>query len=180
MTSPRRRKARLKLPPEHQVVDVSADGKTLLTKTSEHESPKQMVFVVPVATLKPEPLSDTPLVLAYSPRFSPDGKRVLWAKVVEGQLTNPEVSGVFITDVATKKDTRVKLPDGVGGSQFCWSPDGKRIAMSGERSVSNMKGADTISEVTVCDADGSNAKVIVTRGPSKQNSDERIRGLDWR
>jgi RNA polymerase sigma factor (sigma-70 family) len=165
------KKTRIKLPAHHKLLEVSADGKLLLTKTSEFQSQKQMVHVVPLSTLKPEPLSNTPLVLVESPRFSPDGKKVVWNKVPEKDI-DEKTTGVFITDIATKQETKVNLPKGVNAWLLSWSPNGKQLAMC--RSAPG-----DICEVTVCDLDGSNAKVIAKRGPSMPGTNERIYGLDW-
>jgi Tol biopolymer transport system component len=168
------KKTRLELPADHLIRDVSADGRMLLTTTTEFGSSRQEAYVVPVATMKPERLTETTLLVIHSPRFSPDGSRVLWGKMPDGPF-DEKTTGVFVTDVVTKKDTRVNLPKGVGGEFLCWSPDGKRIATSGTRPVSDLKGADTVCEVAVCDADGSNAKVITKREPNRA-----IMSVDWR
>lgn len=174
------KKTRLKLPPDHAVLDVSPDGKTLLTKTAEFGTPKVEVYLTPLDTLKPEKFGDAPLVVLYTPRFSPDGKRVLWAKAPDGPL-NPDAMGVFVTDVATKKEVKLNLPPGVGASHLCWSPDGKRIAVHSVETSSNQKGSDVTSRVTVCDVDGGNPSAIVSREPGQPGpgGSTYITGLDW-
>jgi RNA polymerase sigma factor (sigma-70 family) len=174
------KKTRLKLPSDHAVLDISPDGKTLLTKTTEFGTDKQQVYLTPLGTLKPEKFSDSPLAVVHTPRFSPDGKRVLWAKVPAGPL-NQDTMGVFVVEVATKKETKVNLPPGVQAYHLCWSPDGTRIAFHWWEAVPSPNGGDTASRVTVCDADGSNPTVVVKREPSKPcpGGNESIRGLDW-
>ncbi|MFY7950874.1 MAG: sigma factor-like helix-turn-helix DNA-binding protein, partial [Armatimonadaceae bacterium] len=173
-------KTRLKLPSDHAVLDISPDGKTLLTKTTEFGTDRQEVYLTPLGTLKPEKFCDSPLAVVHTPRFSPDGKRVLWATVPAGPL-NPDTTGVFVVEVATRKQTKVTLPPGTQVYHLCWSPDGTRIAFHWWEAVPSPNGGDTASRVTVCDADGSNPTVVVKREPSKPRpgGNESIRGLDW-
>jgi len=99
---------------------------------------------------------------------------------------------VVVRDLSTKKSKRLDLPKEMlqnSTTRLCWSPDGKRIAFqweetiprpAGEQEPPSIPGAPggrrwTASRVTVCDADGANAKVIVRR-----EYGDAITGLDWR
>jgi hypothetical protein len=86
-------------------------------------------------------------------RISPDGKQVL-ATVYENA-----VSDLYLIDVATQKATKVSGP-GHGKHVWSWgewSPDGRHLACAwGER----FNGGQTM--VAVCDADGRDARFILT------------------
>ena len=118
--------------------------------------------------------------------FSPDGKQILIRKPVKRE-DETSGSGLFAVNLATKKETRIPLPEAAETetTQFFWSPDSKRIAYFWEGEIPQPAGLQvpagaiprirTASRVTVCDADGSNSKVIVQREAS-----EDIIGLEWR
>lgn len=183
------KKTPVKLPPEHAVVGASPDGKTLLTRTTEFGNPKQVLYLTPVATLQPEKFGDAPVVGLDAPRFSPDGKRLLWARR-SGVGNAAGTPGVYVTDVATKKETKLDLPKEVEASgvhHVCWSPDGKRIALYWYEQVPRPKNMPVpaggaapatvaAGRLTVCDADGANPKVTHKRDAEGGT----ITGLDWR
>jgi hypothetical protein len=99
---------------------------------------------------------------------------------------------VVVRDLGTKKSKRLDLPKEMlqnHTTRLCWSPDGKRIAFQWEETIPRPAGEQeppgfpgapgggtwTASRVTVCDADGTNAKVIVRR-----EYGDAITGFDWR
>jgi RNA polymerase sigma factor (sigma-70 family) len=180
---------RLKLPPEHKVVDVSPDGGALLTTTTTAVTHNQVLHLIPSGTLKPGKDGALASGLVYSARFSPDGKRLLMSgSFEEADRRAAGAWGVFVLDLGTRKPTRLDLPREVLENQahrLCWSPDGRRIALEWEETIPRPAGVPappgpgegrwTASRVTVCDADGGNAKVVVRR-----EYGEPITGLDWR
>jgi Tol biopolymer transport system component len=173
---------RVDLPAEHAVLEVSPDGKTLLTRTIKFEQDEQVMHLVPTDTRKPERLGEA-VAVVYSPRFSPDGKHILYSRITDTPAERMKPA-VCVIDVATKKETPVPLPKGAeagGVYHLCWSPDGRRIALHWHEAVPpkpgvrGVKGSDSASRVTVMDADGGNATVVVKRDPS-----DDVTGLDWR
>ena len=168
------KKTPLKLPPEHAVLSTSSDGKTLITRTLRFQTEEQVLHLTPLSTLRPESLGEV-----VTAAYSPDGKRLLWAKWPDDR-DKSDVAVVFVTDLATKKETEVPLPKEVEGRvcDLCWSPDAKRIALHWHTREGFPVGRNawsSASRVTVCDIDGSNAKTIAKREPN-----EDITGLDWR
>lgn len=170
------KKTRLKLPGEQAVIDVSADGSTLLIRTSEYQTEKVELFLTPLAEIKPVKLFNASGFDCLSPRLSPDGKRLLYVKQVEWPI-KPIVGGPFIRDLATGKDFKVPLPEEFESSMVvmraCWSPDGKQIAMFWNL-VDGKRARDVAGRVSVCSIDGSNMTLIL-----KRESGGSIMDIDW-
>lgn len=139
----------LKLSEDHLISDVSADGLLLTREILKAETDPHRAFVVPLATLKPELLTDQ----ALKPlRFGPDGQNVLGTRLIDGK----DVQGPFhllAIKRGGKQETRFPLPDKAVGVVACdWSPDAKRIVclwyeefdggrvLAGRLSVSNLDG----------------------------------------
>ena len=177
-----REKTALKLPLGHKVEDISPDGKTLLTvRQLEWEKPWLVeTYLVPLATLKPQRLKEQPFDVEQpfeGMRFSPDGSRVLGTRHVK--VKNGPVRVLpFIVAVADGAMSHVRVKDDVSSLlSVCWSPDNKRIAYHWLEILSepNGTGGTISSRLTVADADGGNAKVILRRDAAYS-----IRGLDWK
>lgn len=157
----------LDLPPEHAVADVSPNGKTLLTTTTEFGTEAQEIHTVPLDTMKPEKLFG-PRVEWTPPRYSPDGKRVV---LIDTSGPNGKTATrVVIVDVSTRTETPVNLPTGSERryQEVCWSPDGRRLAVK----WFEVRPPDYPYHVTICDTDGSNAIELAKR--------PTLSGLDWR
>ena len=177
-----RKRAPLAIPPGHEIVDLSPDGKTLLTKCliRHNDTEKRNVmaaFLVPLDTLKPKQLAQTPFL---GMRFSPDGTRVLGCardlKQVESVKWKPAVCST-----ADGSLQFVRIGEEVVDFFYaCWSPDGKRIAMVWKEKVPTPKGVNAgrqwhAMRVTVCDPGGGNADVIARR-----KFTQTISGVDWK
>jgi RNA polymerase sigma factor (sigma-70 family) len=176
-------KTPLAVPAGHAIVDVSPDGKTLLTVTFKGKEPfaTAETYLVPLAALKPRPLSDK---VFKGLQFSPDGKSVLGTRP-RGKATDPDPTLVVVS-VADGTEREVKVPAAVTGVwHACWSPDGKRVAYDWLEKVRLLPapGAPRVVgdakefawRVTVADADGSDPKTILAAGGGQS-----VSGLDWR
>jgi Tol biopolymer transport system component len=172
-----KRKTPLALPSGHAVMDVSPDGKSLLTvEVDLHISDASRSFVVPLDTLKPRLLAKDEF---NARRFSPDGKWVLGNRAEkDGKIPLVAVA------VAGGAERSIPLVDGATWAlSVCWSPDGKRIAYNWLEEVPPPPGVRLppvnprkfhVSRVTVADADGRNAKTII------RDESGKVMHLDWR
>jgi hypothetical protein len=174
-----KKKTPLALPTGHGVMDISPDGKTLLTVVHDpFDPPATRTYLVPLDTLKPRPLTGTAF---KGMRFSPDGKSVL------GNRSDKEggksvLVPLAVVSVADGSERLVPVPEGVGWAHHaCWSPDGKRVAFHWLEEVTPAQAPAKgnppkrlASRVTVADADGRNARTIVRR------NDPEVAGLDWK
>ena len=184
-------RTRLALPAGHRVEDVSPDGKTLLTVTSDVGIMKRQTYLAPLDTLKPTPIGKEEF---NGMRFSPDGKRVLgsrhsgWSEGTPqgplGIVVRVEAHGLAVLSLTDKTETAVRLVEGASSaSGACWSPDGKRILYHWHEEIPQPPntpmpvgaGKWQASRVTVADLDGSNAKTIIRR-----EHNQSITGIDWR
>ncbi len=182
-----KKKTQVKLPAEQIICDISPNGKALLTRTLRLDTMKQSLYRTPLDTLEPQIVSDEHYP-AIGARFSPDGKRVLLTRVT-GSVKDASVKGVYVLDLATRKESQIRLPKELEASAFheaCWNPDGTKIAICWYEAIPQPRGAPIIAppggpapqwvatRITVCDADGANAKTIV-----KREYNETITGLQW-
>jgi RNA polymerase sigma factor (sigma-70 family) len=171
------------LPEGHTVLDVSPDGKTLLTQTLVPAGPRRIsTYLVSLDTLKPRAVGGADDGFS-SARFSPDGSRILGTRVQSTKSTDP---GLFVYDVT--KDAAVKLPlsaaaiEGLNwGACAVWSPDGERVAVlwdgkvDGPGPVGAPPGRKaTAGRITVLDATGRNEKTI-----REYQSGDLIRHIEW-
>ncbi len=186
------KKAKIDLPADQMVMDLSPDGKTLLTNSSTpvvkgeyHVAP----YLVPLATLKPELLSKA---CVGGTKFSPDGKKVLGHKFLDPKDTSKQE--LVILDVATGKETVVKLgEDTLFIRNAAWSPDGMKLVVQrdvitgaarppGPAAPVPVGGGGAIRqlpehkpEVTVRKLDGSDPKPLL-----ELKGQVHIFGLDWK
>ena len=101
----------LDLPEGHAVLDVSPDGKLLLTRTLWWSSDVILynTCVAPLDTLKPKAISEEDDGFAYA-RFAPDGTRIAGVRV---KYTKSKELGLFICGLAKGPIDRVPLPKDV-------------------------------------------------------------------
>ncbi|MEO2089472.1 MAG: hypothetical protein ABGY75_08250, partial [Gemmataceae bacterium] len=183
-----KKKEKLDLPADHQLADITPDGKALLTTVFTrpdgklHATPHR----VPLDTLKPEPLTKQSL---RAIQFSPDGKRFVAIKYLDPN--DGWKQGLTIVDMKDGKESPVRLEDDTFTIwHAAWAPDGKklvvhRIVKLGEEKADNLpppvggKAPNAVivqwPEVTVRNLDGSEPKRLLE---TKQET--HIFGVDWR
>jgi hypothetical protein len=170
------------IPAFHAVQDVTPDGKTLLTQTKVW-GPNLIRFstyLVPLDTLKPKLVGKEDDGFDQA-RVSPDGTKILGTRM---KYTKSTDLGLFVHDVA--KGTAAKVPlaneiaDQLLNGTAVWSPDGKRVAVLWEEAVvgpgpvGGGGGGARAKRITVCDANGANAKTI-----REFQSDEHVLHIEW-
>lgn len=114
-----------------------------------------------------------------APRPSPDGTKILFQDFDAGEKPAkdmPRLPRLFVYNLKSKERERVEeVPENALLIGYCWSPDGKRLAYTWKQvqpgvplalNLENLKNpkvrTETESHLIVCDADGKNAKTVVT------------------
>ena len=155
----------LRIPPEDQVHDWSADGQWLLTASSRNAKIGWQLYV-----MRPDGSGQRQLTEGGNPyyaRFSPEGRRVLYSDgVVE------ESAGIWVMDL-DGKDRRRVFASGKSDASGCWSPDGMRIAVVLSPRKSG-QGGDEGSQVEVITLDGTH------RTTFQLFDDSSLNMPDWR
>jgi RNA polymerase sigma factor (sigma-70 family) len=190
------------IPEEHQVCDVTRDGKTVLTRrTLRYPYPEvesATSYLVPLATMKPKMIGPDEEGFDHA-RFSPDGKQV--AGVRAWWHTKSKEKGLFVYDVATDRLAPVTLPKDIPQDRHvegvAWAPDGKRLAVlwsdalprpdvavgggapGAPPGVAGQAGApwQPTHRITTLDPNGTNAKLV--REFKARAFDYLVYGLDW-
>lgn len=185
-----KKKEKLDLPADHQLADITPDGKALLTTVFTRPDGKMHAtpHLVPLDTLKPEPLTKQSV---RAIQFSPDGKRFVGIKYLDPK--DGWKQGLTVVDVKDGKESPVKLEDDTFTIwHAAWAPDGKklvvhRVVKLGEEKakdpppvpVGGGKVPDTVivqwSEVAVRNLDGSEPKRML-----ETKRETHIFGIDWR
>lgn len=176
----------LALPAGHEIIDVSSDGKSLLTRTRpSQEWDSETGHVIALETLKSRRLSGQPF---QAMRFSPDAKEVIGYR--HGKKEDRPSPGVLVIMPVTEgRERTIALPPtATHSAHACWSPDGKRIAYewteidaaapeeNGQPAPQGkMRPNLPLSRVSVADFDGNRSKVIL-----RCEQGQTIRGIDWR
>jgi Tol biopolymer transport system component len=113
----------LPIPAEDGVQDWSADGRWLLTASSRGAKIGWQLYV-----MRPDGTGSRRITEGGNPfyaRFSPDGRHVVYSDNARG-----DQSGIWIVDVDGKNAHRVLPAVRDTTDSACWSPDGKRIAVT--------------------------------------------------
>ena len=135
---------------------VSPDGRMLAFAKEEFDGGD--VFMVDIYALEkgPRRMTETEDDTSYQPRFSPDGKTLLFTRMIEAISSNDLF---IITDLSKAKASTKKLT-GWRGDEFnaSFSPDGKWVALFANRARRDPKHFD----LWVVRPDGSGAKKLVT------------------
>lgn len=158
----------IELPSEHHIVDITADGETLLTMTRLEK--KLCAALIPVKTLKPELI---PFDQSLLPRgIASDGRKILavdYTDVVKGGTADP-----IIYDLKSKSKQLIAVPNGASyPSAYAFGVDGKRICY-----IANYKDPDTFREshrLFTANMDGTNQKMIY-----EAKAGEVLSDCDWR
>ena len=116
---------KLAVPPEDTVHDWSPDGRWLLTASQRGAENRWQLYV-----MRPDGTEQRRITEGGHPfyaRFSPDGRRVLYTDNARGKE-----SGIWVVDVDGKNGRQVFPTDieTISPASACWSPDGKRIAIT--------------------------------------------------
>lgn len=179
----------LRLPGDHVVTDWTPDGKAVLTASNRLSATRRgSIYRMPRDGSAGTRMTDE-AIAADCGRLSPDGKRMLFSRVVFGAdgKSLPGVRELTVLDLDTGKSAKV---DGVpangwlraNGSNvaYCWSPDGKRIAYVWQELDGPGDDPNKMYEarLIVCDPDGRNAKTIAAAQDGR--SIETIGCVDWR
>jgi len=180
------KKEKVDVPTGHRLMDISPDGKTLLTndmskvKGENHTAP----YLVPLTALdKPRLLSEA---CVWGTRFSPDGTRVLGRKFLDPKDMSKQA--LVILDVKDGKESVVKLGEDTSKIWNAgWSPDGKRLVVQRDVLLPGappplpvpgggglMTAPARTPDVAICELDGSDPRALETKGQA------HIFGLDWR
>jgi Tol biopolymer transport system component len=186
--------APLKLPAEHLLLDWSRDGKFFVTARAEEKLPPAMYLLNRDGT-EHKALTDAKYVVSGG-RLSPDGKKLLYTRVIPERQKGKEVQDsvdtieLRVLDIASGKSARVigiprgDWPTGLGlPAGLCWSPDGKRVAYAWRHITTvGQDAADVENEVQlrVCDADGKNAATLATWKVKGAIPDGWLNAIDWR
>lgn len=184
-----RDKKSLNLPSGHLLSDWSPNGKYFLTtrflpnEKKPQERRAQLYLINRDGTVQ-KVLTDEKLYSAVG-RFSPDGQRVLYARVRPPAEDKGEPKReLAILDIATGKSTVVDdTPSHCDFVSYCWSPDGQRIAYTARQThdgkLEKNRNMETASCLTACDTDGKNASnIAVEWGPNPWII--TIGRVDWR
>ncbi len=168
----------LTIPALDDVQDWSADGRWLLTASSRNAKIGWQLYV-----MRPDGTAQRQITEGGNPfyaRFSPDGRRVLYTDNARG-----DQSGIWIVDADGKNARRLLPVDRNMTSSACWSPDGKRIAVTlSLRIPSFPPGRDPRPlQVVVVDIDGGGqSKIGLTGRPGDDEDDLWVRGrrlISW-
>jgi TolB protein len=135
----------------------SPDGRWIaFERAIDYESGKGGLFLIRVDGTGQRRLTDDTLGAGY-PRWSPDGKHILFSQRVEATTFAP--GPLWIVDVAGGKPRPLTDPRDPGWSfSGDWSPDGRQIAFD-----YFLPGASQ-AELRVMDADGTHPVTLLTCG----------------
>jgi RNA polymerase sigma factor (sigma-70 family) len=165
----------LTLPADHLPMAFVPDGKRLLTMHGELKEGEKPVIAACLVTRDGKEVTriSDPDYLFEFPCLSPDGKALLFLGLkAPDKLPEKPIDGdqsrLYVQPVGGKVAEVADVPKNAQIQGFCWSPDGKKIAYTW-REVHKEKAEEgkvddreTESHLVVCDADGKNAKTILS------------------
>lgn len=134
----------------------SSDGGLLAF--AREESNGGDVFIVDIYNLEkgPQRMTETDNDTSYQPRFSPDGKKLLFTRMIEKLSSNDMF---VISDLAKPKETTRKITDWKGDEyNASFSPDGNWIALFANRAQKDPKKFD----LWVVKPDGTGEKLLAS------------------
>lgn len=106
---------------------------------------KPRVYLFNIDSGRQESLGDFP-GMTFAPRFSPDGKKVVFSLIEDGGDSN-----IFVEDLRTRRVTRLSNHPSINTAPS-YAPDGSRITFESDRGGSQ--------QIYVMGADGSNPRRI--------------------
>jgi Tol biopolymer transport system component len=159
----------LPIPTEDNVQDWSPDGRWLLTASSRNAKIGWQLYI-----MRPDGTEQRRITEGGNPfyaRFSPDGRRVLYTDNARG-----DQSGIWVVDADGTNARRLFPVDRNTIGTACWSPDGKRIAVTlSPLNPNPQAGRDPEPvPVVVVDLDGGGQSKIVVPGLGRTDMP------DWR
>ncbi len=177
------------VPNDHFAFGFTPDGKGFVTMHYEKKGDVPVVSACFVSRdgKDVKVVSDSKM-MAYLARLSPDGKTLLYRghpapdKLPEKPLGNMRL---YVQPIGGKAVVLADVPQNAEIQGYCWSPDGKRIAytwreMHAEKpEAGKADDRETESHLVVCDADGKNAKTILTEKGMAQFH-ITLSHVDWR
>jgi Tol biopolymer transport system component len=156
---------KMPIPETDEVDDWSPDGKWLVTVSDRDDAPGlgyQLYRMRPDGT---EQLRLTKEGRNCSPRFSPDGRRIVYHR--DYWMSHRYVFELHVMDVDGSNDHVVLRNEGSANfDDACWSPDGRRLAVIWytellENGVKHrMLGEVSKHRIEVMDADGKNRRLV--------------------
>jgi dipeptidyl aminopeptidase/acylaminoacyl peptidase len=133
------REERAPIPETETVVDWSPDGRWLLTFSSRKFPDRSVALMHPDGTggrtllAASDPVPEHGGMLGFWPRFSPDGREVIFQHYLhEGDARPRRLKGtdLLVLDVGDGRPRRIFERQGGGYSNsVCWAPDGKAVAV---------------------------------------------------
>lgn len=177
------------LPDGHFTLGFTPDGKGFLTLHFEIKGDKPLMTACFVSRDGKEvkAVSDSAMMVSL-PRLSPDGKALLYrgAKAPDKVPDRPiDNARLYTQPIGGKAVELADVPQNAEIQGYCWSPDGKRIAYTWREvhaekaEAGKVDDRETASHLVVCDADGKNAKTILTeKGGGQWHI--TLSHIDWR
>jgi len=185
----------LTFPETVRILDCGRDGKTFLVEVIDAKAKKRKLGLVASGDEKVRVLTDLQNWPPCSSegRLSPDGTKVLFTDA-DPDRKHAHKWGMshhpYLLDIKTgKREPLAEFPENGKVCGIAWSPDGKRIAYTWVQLHEDLLKKDSIAAsdvqieteafLMVADADGKNAKTVVTEKGS--NAINMILGnIDWR
>jgi Tol biopolymer transport system component len=171
-------KTRLDLPESAQAFALTPDGKTFIASTKGATEKKLHLSLISRDVNKITHLTeiDEESSAFRLPKLSPDGSRILFYdddREEKLEIGKARLYRLFVYNLKTQKRERIEGQPQNGLIQsYAWSPDSKRLVYSWERFELDMSlpadgklklvDKDTEWQVTVADANGKNAKAVLS------------------
>jgi Tol biopolymer transport system component len=174
------KKTALNLPNDHIISDWSRDGKHLVTTRlrGTKDAPSARVYLMNRDGTEHKAVTDDK-GLAMAGKLSPDGRRVLYMKI-ELPKDKALTRTLVVADLAAGTATPVGgIPQDADVQDYCWSPDGKRIAYTWRRTINaGTTQEETEAAVVICAPDGTKDKEVLTdKHPTNTGT---LMHVDWR